>query len=256
MRHFLRTATARCLTNSPHTASSEYKLAGAAALPGATMTVDEQCKADRGTRSCYHDHRVCTQLFCYNSDYRGCYAYRPAVEGSKCGAGRHCISGKCVAKFNKTIRVKQPAISLETPTVKTTKTTTTTKKISTHKFHSETTTEIFSTQKPQKIVEKPLKKIVQKSNNELLENPEENPAKLTVVKNNFKSEQKMKARMPKEHIIEDQRDSNCSDSLKVLGSLTCEQLFQRYAFHYCKNNRVIKKKCCQSYKNFCGSAPR
>ena len=58
-------------------------------------------------------------------------------------------------------------------------------------------------------------------------------------------------RRPKQHQDKEADPSVCSDSLKVLGSLTCPQLFQRYAFHYCKNNRVIKKKCCISFKKFC-----
>ena len=64
-------------------------------------------------------------------------------------------------------------------------------------------------------------------------------------------------RMPKQNHVSVKEETknlaaqDCEDSLKVLGSLTCPQLFQRYAFHYCKNSRVIKKKCCVSYQKFC-----
>ena len=51
---------------------------------------------DRGTRACFHDARVCTQLFCYSPDYAGCAAYRPAAEGSACGGGGVCREGSCV----------------------------------------------------------------------------------------------------------------------------------------------------------------
>ena len=61
--------------------------------PGMTRTLLLQ---DRGTRACFHDARVCTQLFCYSPDYAGCAAYRPAAEGSACGGGGVCREGSCV----------------------------------------------------------------------------------------------------------------------------------------------------------------
>ena len=54
---------------------------------------------DRGTRACFHDARVCTQLFCYSPDYAGCAAYRPAAEGSACGGGGVCREGSCVYTY-------------------------------------------------------------------------------------------------------------------------------------------------------------
>ena len=49
--------------------------------------------------------------------------------------------------------------------------------------------------------------------------------------------------------------TKCVDTYTLMGSLNCSQLFQRYAFHYCKRNKVIKKKCCASYHTFC-NVPR
>ena len=94
MRHFLKTPTASCLYNEP--VSQAHPLAGGRSLPGAGLSLDAQCYADRGTRACYHDSRVCTQLACYQRGNSGsCWASRPAAEGSSCGRGKHCLGGKC-----------------------------------------------------------------------------------------------------------------------------------------------------------------
>ena len=70
---------------------------------------------DRGTRACFHDARVCTQLFCYSPDYAGCAAYRPAAEGSACGGGGVCREGSCVYTSTptrvSTTRVSSPSVS-------------------------------------------------------------------------------------------------------------------------------------------------
>jgi len=98
IKYFLQTTTAGCLFNSPVSSSGQYSLPGDKILPGTSISLDDQCRKDRGTRACYHDQRVCAQLFCYTSNYSGCYAYRPAVEGSSCGSNKICINGKCVGK--------------------------------------------------------------------------------------------------------------------------------------------------------------
>ena len=80
--------------------------------PGMTRTLLLQ---DRGTRACFHDARVCTQLFCYSPDYAGCAAYRPAAEGSACGGGGVCREGSCVYTSTptrvSTTRVSSPSVS-------------------------------------------------------------------------------------------------------------------------------------------------
>merc|ERR1711936_1292413 len=65
-------------------------------LPGKELSLNAQCQADQGTNACFQDSRVCTQLFCYYNKRGSCYATRPAAEGSTCGKGKHCRSGKCV----------------------------------------------------------------------------------------------------------------------------------------------------------------
>lgn len=81
------------------------------------LSLDEQCKRDRGTNACFvscfktlfveyilsddidfhfshlhiqKDARVCAQLFCFDSASGYCVSYRPAAEGSSCGDGQVC----------------------------------------------------------------------------------------------------------------------------------------------------------------------
>lgn len=57
------------------------------ALPGTLLSLDAQCRRDRGTSACFKDERVCAQLFCFDAASGYCVAYRPAAEGSPCGDG-------------------------------------------------------------------------------------------------------------------------------------------------------------------------
>ncbi|XP_064485068.1 A disintegrin and metalloproteinase with thrombospondin motifs like isoform X2 [Ornithodoros turicata] len=97
-RHFLLGETATCLYNYPH----ENQLL-ARVLPGTMMSLDEQCRRDRGTTSCFKDSRVCAQLFCYDSSSGYCVSYRPAAEGSPCGDGQTCKNGRCIAEIENII---------------------------------------------------------------------------------------------------------------------------------------------------------
>ncbi|KAE8752572.1 hypothetical protein FOCC_FOCC000694 [Frankliniella occidentalis] len=81
--HFLNGDTATCLYNSPHEDESLPRV-----LPGKLLTLDAQCRKDRGTSACFKDDRVCAQLFCFDSGSGYCVAYRPAAEGSPCGDGQ------------------------------------------------------------------------------------------------------------------------------------------------------------------------
>ncbi|KAH8032545.1 hypothetical protein HPB51_025998 [Rhipicephalus microplus] len=83
-RHFLLGETASCLYNYPH----ENQLL-ARMLPGSMLSLDDQCRRDRGTTACFKDSRVCAQLFCYDSSSGYCVSYRPAAEGSPCGDGQY-----------------------------------------------------------------------------------------------------------------------------------------------------------------------
>ena len=68
--------------NSPHEEESLPRV-----LPGKLLTLDAQCRKDRGTSACFKDDRVCAQLFCFDAGSGYCVSYRPAAEGSRCGDG-------------------------------------------------------------------------------------------------------------------------------------------------------------------------
>jgi len=89
--HFLNGETATCMYNSPHEEESLPRV-----LPGKLLSLDAQCRKDRGTSACFKDDRVCAQLFCFDAGSGYCVSYRPAAEGSRCGENQMCINGKCV----------------------------------------------------------------------------------------------------------------------------------------------------------------
>ncbi|XP_026680984.1 A disintegrin and metalloproteinase with thrombospondin motifs 18 [Diaphorina citri] len=105
--HFLNGDTATCLFNSPHEDESLPRV-----LPGKLLSLDAQCRKDRGTSACFKDDRVCSQLFCFDAGSGYCVAYRPAAEGSSCGDGQFCSGGRCQAEHENII----PDYSQNTPT--------------------------------------------------------------------------------------------------------------------------------------------
>ncbi|KAF3425041.1 hypothetical protein E2986_13279 [Frieseomelitta varia] len=90
--------TATCLYNAPHEDEALPRV-----LPGKLLSLDAQCRKDRGTSACFKDDRVCAQLFCFDAGSGYCVAYRPAAEGSACGDGQYCLNGKCVAEHENII---------------------------------------------------------------------------------------------------------------------------------------------------------
>ena len=201
IKHFLSTSTAQCLYNVP--TNTDFSLPGNSLLPGSSLSLDQQCRADKGTRACYHDDRVCAQLFCYTNNYSGCYATRPAVEGSSCGKNKHCISGKCVQKSS----VKKNVYSSSSQRVK--------------NAGKKKTEKLAKLKLPRSKSKKP---------------------------KSLASRAPFLPRTPKASSIEE-----CTDSFALMGSLSCDQLFRRYAFNYCRTSKVVKKKCCKSYKKYCQS---
>ena len=77
--------TATCMYNSPHEEESLPRV-----LPGKLLSLDAQCRKDRGTSACFKDDRVCAQLFCFDAGSGYCVSYRPAAEGSRCGDNHVC----------------------------------------------------------------------------------------------------------------------------------------------------------------------
>merc|ERR1719400_548331 len=64
-QHFLNGETAICMYNSPHEEESLPRV-----LPGKLLSLDAQCRKDRGTSACFKDDRVCAQLFCFDAGSR------------------------------------------------------------------------------------------------------------------------------------------------------------------------------------------
>jgi len=96
--HFLNGETATCMYNSPHEDESLPRV-----LPGKLLSLDAQCRKDRGTSACFKDDRVCAQLFCFDAGSGYCVSYRPAAEGSRCGDNQMCLNGKCVREHENAI---------------------------------------------------------------------------------------------------------------------------------------------------------
>jgi hypothetical protein len=66
----------------------------------AVLTDELRIFGEQGSRACFTDSRVCTQLFCYSATSGACVAYRPAAEGSPCGPDSWCLNAKCVGKLS------------------------------------------------------------------------------------------------------------------------------------------------------------
>ena len=94
--HFTRSQQASCLLNKP-SSSAKHPLVGAALLSTRVQSLDDQCVAEAGigSKACFTDSRVCTQLFCLNTATGSCISYRSAVEGSACSASGFCYNGLC-----------------------------------------------------------------------------------------------------------------------------------------------------------------
>lgn len=101
--HFLNGETATCMYNSPHETEPLARV-----LPGKLLTLDAQCRKDRGTSACFKDDRVCAQLFCFDAGSGYCVSYRPAAEGSRCGDGAICLNGKCVTEHENSVDYEGP----------------------------------------------------------------------------------------------------------------------------------------------------
>ena len=93
MLHYVSLSSASCLYNMPN--KETFVLHELSALASKVPSLDEQCRQEFGTRSCFSDSRVCTQLFCLDAKTGSCTSYRPAVEGSKCDTDGICYSGQC-----------------------------------------------------------------------------------------------------------------------------------------------------------------
>ena len=239
MRHFLRTSTASCLYNKPR--SDKYPLMGSSSLPGKGVSLNAQCQADQGTNACFHDSRVCTQLFCFYSKRGTCYATRPAAEGSTCGKGKHCRSGKCVRitswnnSSGKQTTRKPKAVKGNTKksqAIKSSSTTVNNRVVRRTNNHS--------TGK-QSTAANRWSRLTMNSSNKTAK---------TVRRNFVNSQRTGKQHEVVKSIVVVPRES-CADTFALMGSLSCDELFARYHNHYCKRNQTVRRKCCASFKKYC-----
>ncbi|KAB7495186.1 A disintegrin and metalloproteinase with thrombospondin motifs 16 [Armadillidium nasatum] len=255
--HFLNGETATCLYNLPHEDESLPRI-----LPGKLLTLDAQCRKDRGTTACFKDERVCAQLFCFDSSSGFCVSYRPAAEGSDCGNGKICLNGKCVYdnensisdldihrstwwnnnnnnnnnnswKKNKHKTTPKPYNNYDYKTTSrwssyTTRYTTTSTTTTTTTTTTPTSTTTSTTPTPYTIKYFPTQRTTsQYNNNEKEEKPPYNSIK--------------------------QNDSNdeCFDLLpNETSNLSCQDFLSKYGNRYC-NHRYIYKNCCRSQKELC-----
>ena len=244
MSHFLKTSTASCLYNKPR--RSRHQLQGSSSLPGTGLSLNAQCQADRGTNACFHDSRVCTQLFCYYKKAGSCYASRPAAEGSSCGSNKHCLSGKCV-------RITSSYISQQT-----------TRKPKSYKNPKSTKVKKVYKKSPSTNYNKKLKKsnnsktkqtIINRWSKKAVDSSRSAKPLKDFSRNYTSSDIPPKnSRQSEQSKVTVNSESECSNSIALMGSLSCDELFQRYSFHYCKRNRTVKTKCCVSYKKYCSSS--
>lgn len=248
MRHFLRTSTASCLYNKPRV--SKYPLMGTSSLPGKGLSLNAQCQADQGTNACFQDSRVCTQLFCYYNKRGSCYATRPAAEGSSCGKGKHCRSGKCV-RINSWYSSKQ---------------TTRKPKAVKGKAKKSQAIKTSSTSIKNRVVRRTNNLSVKKtSHSSIKEATLTNRWSKTSINATDKTAKTVRRKFGKSQRTGKQHEvvkstvspvEKCTDTFALMGSLSCDQLYKRYHYHYCKRNQTVRKKCCASFRKYCSSVPR
>jgi len=262
--HFLNGETATCMYNSPHEEESLPRV-----LPGKLLSLDAQCRKDRGTSACFKDDRVCAQLFCFDAGSGYCVSYRPAAEGSRCGDKHMCLNGKCVAEHENAIdygdgflRRTGTAISAEyekSPAVQTT-TRTWWNQITTPSSSVSTTIPWWK-----RLQEKTKQKTKQKfvhtttlstttttpyttpSTTPLPTIPSTSSTYSTSQRNSFKT---------KSDVVKSVlgSDISCEDRItNIAGSMSCKDFLRSFAYQYCRH-KYIKKNCCESHRRFCSGS--
>ena len=217
IRHFLSSPTAGCLSTLSRASPSTFSLySSSAQLAPHVSSADEQCRkeAGPGSRACFSDKRLCTQLFCLKPSTGGCVAYRPAVDGTDCGKGRTCSDGIC----------KKATTTIGTVFTKTTTTTTTLKPKFTSKIISGRT---------QRKTHKETKKSNILSRIQKQTQPKNVPVK-----------EALPSFLPLTSFCIDESQIN------VRGIKNCDNLFKSFAFMFCGNERV-KRQCCGSHALYC-----
>ncbi|XP_076331757.1 A disintegrin and metalloproteinase with thrombospondin motifs like [Tachypleus tridentatus] len=221
-KHFLSGDTASCLYNFPHEKEFLPRV-----LPGSLLSLDEQCKLDRGTTACFKDARVCAQLFCYDIASGYCVSYRPAAEGSPCGDGQVCRNGHCLAEIENII----PDFSEVTQTYA--------ERPPTGPNQNRRRPK---NDQPTPVVSRPSPPTPLRFFRRGPERRVDHRAKTT------KSERPIFRRnttpIP-------ETEEKCEDSVQNMsGDLPCKDFLHRFGYRYC-NVKYMQKKCCLSHKEIC-----
>ena len=220
IRHFLSSPTAACLRTTSRASPSTFSLySSSAQLAPHVSSADEQCRkeAGPGSRACFSDKRLCTQLFCLKPSTGGCVSYRPAVEGTDCGKGRTCTDGICKKKATTTVGT---VFTKPTSSQKSKLTGKTMSSKSQRKTRKETSVNRISSriQKEQSL-------------------PKSLPPPVKEALPSF---------LPLTTFCIDENQIN------VRGVRNCDNLFKSFAFMFCGNERV-KRICCGSHALYCKS---
>ncbi|XP_054169137.1 A disintegrin and metalloproteinase with thrombospondin motifs 1-like [Oppia nitens] len=235
-KHFLNGETATCLYNFPH----ENQLLPRV-LPGTMLSLDEQCKRDRGTNACFKDARVCAQLFCFDSASGYCVSYRPAAEGSPCGDGQTCRNGKCLAEMENII----PDYTHVTQTVSRVPAPNTDRILSRSDTSSGSRrqTRLRSRQGLTRSASPYLRMAVPTNESPQVAIPDN---KDNDDVNNNTNDNNSTTNGPTI-----QQTVDCLNSVqRMAGSLTCTQFLERFGDKYCKHD-YIKRNCCASHQLMC-----
>lgn len=235
-KHFLNGETATCLYNYPH----ENQLLPRV-LPGTMLTLDEQCKRDRGTNACFKDARVCAQLFCFDSASGYCVSYRPAAEGSQCGDGQVCRNGKCTAELENII----PDYTHVTQVVSRAQPVADRLLSRSDSLHTATSPQVLSPLKPQRnSIASPQSQRFRSNRNLGRSLADDLPPPTPIHNQNIQPHSPVVA-APQSH------RNSCRDIIdKMAGSLSCADFLDRFGYRYCNHN-YVKRNCCASHAVIC-----
>jgi len=234
-KHFLNGETATCLYNYPH----ENQLLPRV-LPGTMLTLDEQCKRDRGTNACFKDARVCAQLFCFDSASGYCVSYRPAAEGSQCGDGQVCRNGKCTAELENII----PDYTHVTQVVSRAQPVADRLLSRSDSLYTAAPQQLSPLKPPRNTINASPQSQRFRSNRNLGRSlADDLPPTTTHHNQNIQPHSPVVA--PQSH------RNSCRDIIeKMAGSLSCADFLDRFGYRYCNHN-YVKRNCCASHAVIC-----
>lgn len=233
-KHFLNGETATCLFNFPHENDLLARI-----LPGTMMTLDQQCKRDRGTTACFRDQRVCAQLFCFDSSSGYCVSYRPAAEGSPCGDGHVCKNGRCLAELENII----PDYTHVTQTFAARPPTDTF--IRRSDDSEDVDAEAHSTTRDRAATG------TTRDKESTPTTPRQRNGRRPQSPTKPQRESRVTAKPPPKTSVQRVSSENCQDVAQNLGgSMNCKEFLEQFGYRYCSYD-YVKKNCCHSHSVMC-----